>query len=380
MMWAVIITLMGTVILLSTHSVYRGFQMDNLEAELEELKLVVFKLQQAEENVEIELQRTKRQIDLASRPEVLDYAYNAKLPESTANLSVYSRWQTKPNSGITGVSDHHKVSAAWVGDGEDRGDPENWNNLFEHQNDQQYSHNFGVGEAFDQGQDSSSSYHQNYHRRSRVASTGGQGVLIEVSGRLAGGGQNNFNVVPKAQKITRTTATTARPTTRPATTSAPPTYKRPQLKSLGTPDRATTSSTAIQLEAGSSHDHSSGDGLHLHWKLARWARRLGADGSFPVSRGRVGVPSPGLYLIYAQVTYTDKHRHQGFSVMVNDNPALECQEHRGVALGMMCHTGGLLYLEQGDRVSIRDSKPNRKIDTGTGKTFFGLVKLTRDWI
>ena len=94
----------------------------------------------------------------------------------------------------------------------------------------------------------------------------------------------------------------------------------------------------------------------------------------------MGVPSPGLYLIYAQVTYTDKHRHQGFSVMVNDNPALECQEHRGVALGMMCHTGGLLYLEQGDRVSIRDSKPNRKIDTGTGKTFFGLVKLTRDWI
>ena len=47
---------------------------------------------------------------------------------------------------------------------------------------------------------------------------------------------------------------------------------------------------------------------------------------------------------------------------------------------MMCHTGGLLYLEQGDRVSIKDVKAGRKIDIGNGKTFFGLVKLTRDWI
>ena len=49
-------------------------------------------------------------------------------------------------------------------------------------------------------------------------------------------------------------------------------------------------------------------------------------------------------------------------------------------MGIMCHTSGLLYLEQGDRVSIRDVKPGRKIDIGTGKTFFGLVKLTKDWI
>ena len=81
-----------------------------------------------------------------------------------------------------------------------------------------------------------------------------------------------------------------------------------------------------------------------------------------------------------QVTYMDKYKHQGFSVLVNDNSAMECQENRGMAMGMMCHTGGLLYLEQGDRVSIKDVKAGRKIDIGNGKTFFGLVKLTRDWI
>jgi len=384
-MWAVMIILIGTTILLATHSVYRGVQVDNLEAELREVKLLIFKLQQKENMVEIELKRSRRQVDLASRPEVLDYAYNAKLPQSTANLSVYNRWHTKPKLDTAGIANYHKVSAAWVGDeSEDRGDPEDWNDLMEQQNDQQYQ--FGVGEAFQSGE--SSSWQQNTHRRSRVASTvgqgGQQGVLIEVPGRggQGGRGQDNFNIIPKAQirptpRPTRSLPITT--TTQPPTSSPRPTYKRPQLKSLGTPDKATTSSTAIQLEAGPGHDSSNG-GIHVHWKLARWSKRLGADSSFPVSRGRVGVPSPGLYLVYAQVTYTDKHKHQGFSVMVNNNNALECQENRGMAMEMMCHTGGLLYLEQGDRVSIQDVKGGRKIDIGSGKTFFGLVKLTRDWI
>eukprot|EP00090_Calanus_glacialis_P026393 TRINITY_DN4149_c0_g1_i2.p1 TRINITY_DN4149_c0_g1~~TRINITY_DN4149_c0_g1_i2.p1 ORF type:complete len:403 (-),score=113.30 TRINITY_DN4149_c0_g1_i2:67-1206(-) len=368
-MWAVLIILIGTTILLSTHGVYRGYQVDHLEAELRELKLLVYKLQKSEEHVEIELQRTKRQVDLSSRPEVLDYAYNAKLPESTANLSVYSRWHTKPKLDTAGIANYHKVSAAWVGeDGEDRGNPEDWNKLMEQPNDQQYSHQFGVGEAFNSGESlQSNSLYQNHHRRSRVASTSGQqGVLIETQGQMR-------HTSPPTTRTPETTTTT------PPAPSPRPTYKRPQLKSLGTPDKATTSSTAIQLEAGPGHDASAGV-VHNHWKLARWSRRLGADSSFPVSRGRVGVPSPGLYLVYAQVTYTDKHKHQGFSVLINDNAALECQENRGMAMEMMCHTGGLLYLEQGDRVSIKDVKAGRKIDIGNGKTFFGLVKLTRDWI
>jgi len=371
-MWAVQIILIGTTILLSTHSVYRGFQVDNLEAELAELKVLVYKLQRSEKHVEIELQRTKRQVDLVSRPEVLDYAYNAKLPESTANLSVYSRWQTKPELDSKGIANYHKVSAAWVGeDGEDTGNPEEWNTLIEKQNDQEYSHQFGVGEAFNSGESlQSNSMYQNHHRRSRVASTGGQGVLIETNMRHAPAPQPL--VEPRTSRSLPATTTTSPPAPRP-------TYKRPQLKSLGTPDKMTTGSTAIQLEAGPGHDGSAG-GVHNHWKLARWARRLGADNSFPVSRGRVGVPSPGLYLVYAQVTYMDKYKHQGFSVLVNDNSAMECQENRGMAMGMMCHTGGLLYLEQGDRVSIKDVKAGRKIDIGNGKTFFGLVKLTRDWI
>ena len=67
-------------------------------------------------------------------------------------------------------------------------------------------------------------------------------------------------------------------------------------------------------------------------------------------------------------------------MLVNDNVAIECQEHRGMEMEIMCHTSGLLYLEQGDNVSIRDLYQDRIKDVRHGKTFFGLVKLTADWI
>ena len=57
--------------------------------------------------------------------------------------------------------------------------------------------------------------------------------------------------------------------------------------------KPTNSSTAIQLEASARGER----------RLSRWAMRMKADISFPVTGGgRVGVPSPGLYLVYAQVT------------------------------------------------------------------------------
>ena len=51
-----------------------------------------------------------------SRPEVLDYAYNARLPDSDSNLSVYDKWFTNSQPSSDGLSSHHKVSAAWTGE------------------------------------------------------------------------------------------------------------------------------------------------------------------------------------------------------------------------------------------------------------------------
>jgi hypothetical protein len=113
----------------------------------------------------------------------------------------------------------------------------------------------------------------------------------------------------------------------------------------------------------------------------RWARRLGAADSFPLSSaGELGVPSPGLYLVYAQVSYLDKARQRGFTVDINGRPKLVCEERRGMDMEMSCYTGGLLYLEQGDKVSVKDADSDSQVDAAFGKSFFGVVKLTGDWI
>jgi len=157
-----------------------------------------------------------------------------------------------------------------------------------------------------------SSLYLAFNRFARLASPG-HGFLAEVR--------------PSDARISR--APTSPPVTQPPVTQSPvtrpaPTYKRPQLKSLGTPSEPTGPTTAIQLEAGDPTELRH-DGRHTHWKLSRWARRLGAASSFPLSPGgEVGVPSPGLYLVFAQVSYLEKARQVGFSIEVNDRPKVEC--------------------------------------------------------
>ena len=80
------------------------------------------------------------------------------------------------------------------------------------------------------------------------------------------------------------------------------------------------------------------------------------------------------------MSYLEKARQVGFTIEVNDRPKVECSERRGAGMQISCYTGGLLYLEQGDKVSLKDSSLASKVDSGYGRTFFGIVKLTGDWI
>merc|ERR1719209_2131882 len=405
--WAVQGVLVGGLALLAGLTLQREVAMHKLHREVGELKGLLVAFSGREITFDEETERARRQIDLASRPEMLDYSYSGSLPPSNLNLNnltvywklagseqsrsrnVLSRQRSgrgteQEDSWLAraGLRRHHTVSAAW--DGEGAGSPgreeqESWNSLFEGRSGPGESRGTGqrldVAEVFQNERRTS----QSNHRASRVSSTGlasaGHGFLAEVR--------------PSDAQISRAptypSSSTSPPVTRPASTSPPvaipaPTYKRPQLKSLGTPSEPTGPSTAIQLEAGDPTELRH-DGRHTHWKLARWARRLGAASSFPLSPGgEVGVPSPGLYLVYAQVSYLDKSRQVGFSIEVNDRPKLVCSERRGAGMEISCYTGGLLYLEQGDRVSLLDSSPSSKVDNSRGNTFMGIVKLTGDWI
>lgn len=320
--------------------------------------------------MERQVQRTKRQVDLQSRPQVLDYSYSPSLPPSTANLSVYERW----NAGRPiGLGRHHTVSASW--DGEDRGRTNN-----EHIGQRGQGMSEVLTNRLIRGPSS--------HRHSRVASSDSwtqQGVLVELPGQDARSSQLPHSLPSPPPSHLPQSVPTHAPMTPPLSTPPPSTrtsrsYSRPDLRSLGTPDLPTGPSTAVQLEAGEPATLRN-DGRHTHWKYARWARRLGAAASFPLSdAGEVGVPSPGLYLVYAQVTYTHKSLLAGFSLEINGRPKLFCQERRGTRMQISCYTGGLLYLEQGDKVSVSDIKPESGVNTEHGKSFFGIVKLTGDWI
>jgi len=372
--------------------------MHKLHAEVGELKGLLIAFSGSEITLdEKESERARRQIDLASRPEMLDYSYSGSLPPTNLNLNnltVYWKLagseQSRSRNGLSrqragrgteqedswlaraGLRRHHTVSAAWDGEGAGRPgreEQESWNSLFEGRSGPGESR--GAGQRLDVAEvfQSERRTRPSNHRASRVSSTGlasaGHGFLAEVR--------------PSDARISR--APTNPPTSpRPPVTQPAPTYKRPQLKSLGTPSEPTGPSTAIQLEAGDPTELRH-DGRHTHWKLARWARRLGAASSFPLSPGgEVGVPSPGLYLVFAQVSYLEKARQVGFSIEVNDRPKVVCSERRGAGMQISCYTGGLLYLEQGDKVSLKDSSPASKVDSGFGRTFMGIVKLTGDWI
>merc|ERR550517_828317 len=378
--WAVQGGLVGGLALLAGFTLQREVAIHKLHTEVGELKGLLVAFSGREITSDEKAERERRQIDLASRPEMLDYSYSGSLPPSNLNLNnltVY--WKlagSEQSRSRNGLSRHHTVSAAWDGEGAGRPgreEQESWNSLFEGRSGPGESRGAGqrldVAEAFQSERRTS----QSNHRASRVSSTGlasdGRGFLAEVR--------------PSDARISRAPTSptvTSPPVTQPPVTRPAPTYKRPQLKSLGTPSEPTGPSTAIQLEAGDPTELRH-DGRHTHWKLARWARRLGAASSFPLSPGgEVGVPSPGLYLVFAQVSYLEKVRQVGFSIEVNDRPKVECSERRGAGMQISCYTGGLLYLEQGDKVSLKDSSPASKVDSGHGRTFFGIVKLTGDWI
>merc|ERR1719430_2397996 len=277
--WAVQGVLVGGLALLAGITLQRELSMHKLHREVGELKglLVAFSGREITFD-EKAAERERRQIDLASRPEMLDYSYSGSLPPSNLNLNnltVY--WKlagSEQSRSRNGLSRHHTVSAAWDGDGAGspgREEQESWNSLFEGRSGPGESRGTGqrldVAEVFQNERRTS----QSNHRASRVSSTGlasaGHGFLAEVR--------------PSDARISRA-PTNPPSTTSPPVTSPAPTYKRPQLKSLGTPSEPTGPSTAIQLEAGDPTELRH-DGRHTHWKLARWARRLGAASSFPLS-------------------------------------------------------------------------------------------------
>jgi len=77
-----------------------------------------------------------------------------------------------------------------------------------------------------------------------------------------------------------------------------------------------------------------------------------------------------------QVYYADPHKLNSYEVFINNEPFLHCavaKEHS--AVGQTCHTSAVTFLNDGDRIFMRDVEPQRVYVVEQSKTFFGCVKL-----
>lgn len=66
-------------------------------------------------------------------------------------------------------------------------------------------------------------------------------------------------------------------------------------------------------------------GIFKAWRPSDWVAELGMNRYFTLSSdGEITVHEAGLYLAYAQIHYVDEHDDNGFHLLVNGEPILQC--------------------------------------------------------
>lgn len=118
---------------------------------------------------------------------------------------------------------------------------------------------------------------------------------------------------------------------------------------------------------------------HTHWTSKDDAKGHAIDSSsFRFEDDQLIVREPGLYYVYAQITYDNDHDKNGFKVVVKDKTHLSCTVHSRGSNTNTCFTAGLVKVENAEmRILIEDVDPNRTHVMYPEKTFFGAFKVGR---
>lgn len=165
-------------------------------------------------------------------------------------------------------------------------------------------------------------------------------------------------------------------------------HKKPMLKSLDSSrmfDSVASPLLSIHFQAKVSLDESSADltsGLHKSWRPSKWSRNLHGASlfSFNEETGQVEVPEDGLYLIYAQIEYLDAHIINGFEINVDNEATLSCvvSSHglKDKKKHNTCHTSGVIYLQRGSMINVRDKEAGRYSLLHSKGTFLGITKIS----
>ncbi|XP_011164420.2 uncharacterized protein LOC105199158 isoform X2 [Solenopsis invicta] len=120
------------------------------------------------------------------------------------------------------------------------------------------------------------------------------------------------------------------------------------------------------------------NGVFKAWQPSEWVTNLGMNRHFTLAGdGKLTVHEPGLYLVYAQIHYLDEHDENGFHMLVNGRPILQCmvyspgREHKSRS----CFSAQVTFLQTGDHLVLKDIGSARYTLFQHDKSFFGLVKV-----
>lgn len=71
------------------------------------------------------------------------------------------------------------------------------------------------------------------------------------------------------------------------------------------------------------------EGIFKAWRASDWMEDFAMNRHFLLNRdGKLTVYEAGLYLIYAQIHYLDEHDENGFHLLVNGRPILQCMVNK----------------------------------------------------
>ncbi|XP_012058468.1 PREDICTED: uncharacterized protein LOC105621609 [Atta cephalotes] len=120
------------------------------------------------------------------------------------------------------------------------------------------------------------------------------------------------------------------------------------------------------------------DGVFRAWKPSEWVADLGMSRHFTLAGdGKLSVHESGLYLVYAQIHYLDRHDENGFRILVNGRSILQCMvyspgmDHKSRS----CFSAQVIVLQAGDHLVLKDIGAARFTLFHHDKSFFGLVKV-----
>uniref|UniRef100_A0A182PEX9 THD domain-containing protein n=1 Tax=Anopheles epiroticus TaxID=199890 RepID=A0A182PEX9_9DIPT len=131
-----------------------------------------------------------------------------------------------------------------------------------------------------------------------------------------------------------------------------------------------------QMASGMAHRHP----RHRDWSAKDNASKhaLQSQTTFAFDGEQLTIKEPGLYYLYAQVTYDNEHGNNGYKVMVGGKKHLSCTVHVQGQNTNACFTAGLTEITTADTtILIEDFDHGRHHVMYPEKTFFGVFKIGR---